>query len=64
MHYSLRNSVYLYVKDNMAKFYKYCYVEDDIYYIDIEEGATIHKYLLDEYVDKIKEDCFFQDSLK
>ena len=64
MHYSLRNAVYLCVKDNITKFYEYCNVEDDIYYINIEVGATIHKYILDEYVDKIKEDCFFQDSLK
>ena len=40
MHYSLRNAVYLYVKDNITKFYEYCYIEDDIYYIDIEEGAS------------------------
>ena len=30
MHYSLRNTVYLYVKDNIKKFYKYYYVGDNI----------------------------------
>ena len=59
MHYSLRNTVYLFVKENITKFYEYCYVEEDIYYIDIVEGEKIHKYILDEYVDKIKKDGFF-----
>ena len=32
---------------------------NNIYYIDIEEGAKIHKYVLDEYVEKIKNNGFF-----
>ena len=59
MHYSFRNAVYLYVKDNITKFYEYCYVEEGIYYIDIEENGIFHRYILDEYVEKIKEDSFF-----
>ena len=59
MHYSFRKAVYLYVKDNITKFYEYCYVEEGIYYIDIEEKGIFHQYILDEYVEKIKEDSFF-----
>ena len=39
LHYSLTHAVYLYVKDNITKFYEYCYVEEGIYYIDIEENG-------------------------
>ena len=43
----------------MTKFYEYCYIENDIYYIDIEEGDSITKYILDEYIGNIKSYSFF-----
>ncbi len=43
-HATLREASYKYVKDNMTQFYEYCYIENDIYYIDIEEGNSITKY--------------------
>ena len=59
MHYSLRNTVYLFVKENITKFYEYCYVENGIYYIDIEQDTQIKKYILDEYVENNKISRFF-----
>ena len=59
LHKNLRESVYNYVSQNITKFYEYCYVENNIYYIDIEENHIIIKYILDEYVQKIKRDKFF-----
>ena len=54
-HKNLRDSAYQYVSNNITKFYEYCYVEDDMYYIDIKEGNLVKKYILDEYIEKIKE---------
>ena len=59
LHKNLRESVYKYVSQNITKFYEYCYVENNIYYIDIEENNLIIKYILDDYVEKIKKDKFF-----
>ena len=58
-HKNLRDSAYQYVSNNITKFYENCYVEDDMYYIDIKEGNLVKKYVLDEYVEKIKENKFF-----
>ena len=55
----MHDSAYQYVSNNITKFYEYCYVEDDMYYIDIKEGNLVKKYVLDEYVEKIKENKFF-----
>ena len=30
-----------YNKENMTKFYEYCYLEDGIYYINIKEGQIL-----------------------
>ena len=54
----LRQTTYNYVKNNITRFYEYCYVENDIYYIDIEEGQEVHKYILDDFVKKIKTNGF------
>ena len=51
LHKNLRLSVYKYVINNLTKFYEFCYIENNTYYIDIEEHNTIHKYILDDYVD-------------
>lgn len=51
---NLRESVYNYVSQNITKFYEYCYVENNIYYLDIEENNITIKYILDDYVEKIK----------
>ena len=55
----LRQTTYNYVKSNITKFYEYCYVENNIYYIDIEEDNNIHKYILDDHVENIKKNGFF-----
>ena len=55
----LRNAVYLYVKNNINKFYEFCYVENNTYYLDIEEGEEVHKYVLDDYIEKIQYNTFF-----
>ena len=47
------------MSNNITKFYEYCYVEDDMYYIDIKEGNLVKKYVLDENVEKNKENKFF-----
>ena len=54
-HKNLRDFVNQYISNNITKFYEYCYVEDDTYYIDIKEGNQIKTYVLDEYVEKIKQ---------
>ena len=43
----------------MTQFYEYCYVENNTYYIDIEEKQKVHKYILDDYVENIKKNGFF-----
>ena len=58
-HKNLRKSAYQYVSNNKTKFYDYCYIENNMYYIDIKEGEYIKKYVLDEYVEKIKKNKFF-----
>ena len=58
-HKTLRDSAYHYVKKNITRFYEYCYVENDLYYIDIKEGRHIRKYILDDYVENIKISKFF-----
>ena len=58
-HYNIRLATYNYIKNNLTKFYEYCYVENGIYYIDIEQGTQIKKYILDEYVENIKISRFF-----
>lgn len=52
----LRKATYNYVKDNLTEFYEFCYVEDGCYYTDIEEGGVIKKYVLDDYVEELKND--------
>ena len=52
----LRKATYDYVKDNLTEFYEFCYVEDGCYYTDIEEGGVIKKYVLDDYVEELKND--------
>ena len=59
-HTTLREASYKYVKENMTQFYEYC-KKIDIYYIDIKEGYSITKYILDEYIENIKSDSFFHD---
>ena len=59
LHKNLRESVYKYVKQHIIKFYEFCYVENNIYYIDIEENSVIIKHILDDYVEKIEKDKFF-----
>lgn len=56
---TLRTTVYNYVKNNISEFYGYCYVDNSIYYIDIEEGNKIHNCILDDYVEKINTNKFF-----
>ena len=56
---NLRNTTYNYVKNNLTQFYEYCYVENNTYYIDIEEEQKVHKYILDDYVENIKKNGFF-----
>jgi len=55
----LREAAYNYVKENLTEFYEFCYVEDDCYYTDIEEGGVIKKYILDDYVEELKNDKVF-----
>ena len=52
LHKTLCISVYKYVINNLTKFYEYCYIENNTYYIDIEEKNTmcIYIYILDDYV--------------
>ena len=57
-HKNLHEAVYKYVTNNLKKFYEYCYVENNTYYIDIEENNTIYKYILDDYVENIKKNKF------
>ena len=51
---NLRYTIYNYVKNNITQFYEYCYIENNTFYIDIEEGQKDHKYILDDYVENIK----------
>ena len=59
LHKNLRDQVYNYVSNNIINFYEYCYVENNTYYIDIEENSQIKKYVLDDYVANIKKNKFF-----
>ena len=52
----LREAAYNYIVENLTKFYEYCYIENGIYYIDIEEGGIVQKYILDDYIEEIKKD--------
>ena len=58
-HKNLRESAYQYVTNNITNFYEYCYLKNGFYYIDIKEGSHIKKYILDDYVEKIKKKIFF-----
>lgn len=49
----------MYVNNNITLFYEFCYIENNTYYIVIEDGKIIHKYILDEYIEKIKINKFF-----
>ena len=64
LHKNLRDQVYNYVSNNITNFYEYCYVENNTYYIDIEENSQIKKFVLDDYVANIKKIRYFQDLLK
>ena len=55
----MREPTYNYVKDNLTEFYEYCYVEDGCYYTDIEEGGLIKKYILDNYMEELKNDKIY-----
>jgi len=63
--YSLiRAEAYKYISNNINKFYEYCYVQNDIYYIDIEENNKIKKYILDDYINNIQKDGFYAGFLE
>lgn len=47
------------MKNNITLFYEFCYVENNNYYIDVEEGDEIQKYIIDDYIENIKYDKFF-----
>ena len=42
---NIRNLAYNYIVDHLNEIYDYCYIENGIYYIDIEERGTIKKYI-------------------
>ena len=63
-HKNLRDSAYQYVSNNITRLYEFCYIGNDVYYIDIKEGRNIKKYILDEYEEKIKKTNFFPVLLK
>ena len=50
----LRQAAYNYVVENLTKFYELSYIEEGIYYIDIDEGGKVKKYVLDDYIEEIK----------
>ena len=52
----IRDAMYNYIVNNLTKFYEYCYIENNIYYIDIAVNNKIKKFVLDDYVDNIKND--------
>ena len=64
MYNSIRAQAYNYIKNNMTKFYDFCYIENNTYYINIEQGETIIKYVLDDYVESIQQDGFFAGFLE
>ena len=39
-------------------------LENNIYYIDIEEDNNIHKYILDDYIENIKKTASLQVLLR
>ena len=42
--------MYNYIVNNLTKFYEYCCIENNIYYIDIEVNNKIKKFVLDEKI--------------
>ena len=63
-HKNLLETSYKCVSNNINKFYEFCYVENDTYYIDIKEGIHIKKYISDEYVEKIRKYKFLPGSIE
>lgn len=55
----IRELTFKYIKNNITKFYEYCYIENGTYYINVEEGTIVRKFILDEYVSHIEEEGFF-----
>ena len=53
---NLGEAAYHYIVENLTQFYEYCYIENGTYYIDIEKGGIIEKYILDDYIEEIKKD--------
>ena len=49
------------MKNNITLFYEFCYVENNTYYIDVEEGDEIHKYILDDYIENYVENHLDQE---
>ena len=49
LHKNLRDQVYNYVSNNITNFYEYCYVENNTYYIHIEENSKIKQYISDDH---------------
>ena len=58
-HYNLRISAYNYIKNYLTQFYDFCYIENGIFYIDVEVHQIVKKYILDEYVKNIQYSKFF-----
>lgn len=55
----IRNKVYNYIISNKTLFYEYCYIENNKYYINVEENNRTIKYFIEDYFEKIKEKGFY-----
>ena len=57
----IRLKTYNFIKKNPTFIYEYCYVENDLYYIDIEIGPERKKikYFIEDYIESIKKEGFF-----
>ena len=60
----MRKTLCNYIKDNLANFYEFCYLEEGIYFINVEENHEIHRYILDDYVERVNNNGFFAGFLE
>ena len=56
---NIRLETYNYIKQNKTFIYEYCYVENNTFYLDIEQAGKKIKYFIEDYIENIKKYGFY-----